>query len=109
MQHIVRPNTDRMKEAFIEYIRETAYDIHPTLWEYMHRDIMKAMLMYKERDTELKRGQHPAAPYGSSAGWQPPPHMWPSTVQNPASVWGLQTEPVVLLIDARPRHVVTRP
>ncbi|XP_046342453.2 uncharacterized protein LOC124123203 [Haliotis rufescens] len=94
MQQMVRPNTDRMKEAFIEYIRESVYEIHPALWEDMHRDIMKTVLMYKDRESQLKRAQQraratvPAEPCGSSSAWQPPPHMWPSTVQNPLSVWG---------------------
>jgi len=93
MQQMVRPNTDRMKEVFVDYIRESVYEIHPNLWEDMHRDIMKTVLMYKDRDNELKRGQQRTAtataePVRSSADWQPPPHMWPSTVQNPVSVWG---------------------
>ena len=79
------------------FIRESVYDIHPTLWKDMQRDIMKTVLMHKDRDSELKRTQKvPATPTatapveacGSSYGWQPPPHMWPSTVQNPLSVWG---------------------
>ena len=93
MQKMVRPNTDRMKEVFVDYIRETVYEIHPNLWEDMHSDVMKTVLMYKDKDNELKRTQQHTAtatsePVMSSDGWQPPPHMWPSTVQNPVSVWG---------------------
>jgi len=49
---------------------------------------MKTVLTYKDRDSELKRGQHRTSTVECSAGWQPPPHMWPSTVQKPVSVWG---------------------
>ena len=81
----------------------SAYDIHPTLWEDMRRAIMKTVFMYRDRDSELKRDQHraytttptdtaPVEPCASSSGWQPPPHMWPSTVQNPVCVCG-STEP----------------
>jgi len=31
MQQIVRPNKDRMKEAFIDYLKESVYEIHPSL------------------------------------------------------------------------------
>ena len=93
MQQMRRPNKDRMKEVFIDYIRESVYEIHPTLWEEMHRDIMNTVLMYKDKDNELKMGHKGTAtataePFRSIACWQPPPHMWPSTVQNPGSVWG---------------------
>lgn len=97
MQQIVRPSTDRMKEAFIEYIRECLYDMDPTIADDMQREIMRMALAYKDKDAELKSRHHrtpnpmpgPSAPAtsSSSAAWQPPPHMWPSQVQNPVSVW----------------------
>ena len=82
-----------MKEAFIECIREFVYDIHPNWCEDMHRDVMKTVLMCKDRDREMKRApKRPATTTlqsdqcGTSSGWQPAPHMWPSAVQNPVSV-----------------------
>ncbi|KAH3717802.1 hypothetical protein DPMN_060598 [Dreissena polymorpha] len=54
---MVKPNTDRMKEAFVEYVRESVYDISPNLWEDMHIDHMKTVLVQKDRDNDLKRGQ----------------------------------------------------
>ena len=75
---------------------QSVYDIHPTLWEDMRRDIMKTVLMYKDRDSEMKWDQQQSStptdtvlvePCGSSSGWLPLPHMWLSTVQNPVSVW----------------------
>ena len=81
MQQIVRPNKDRVKEAFIDYLKESVYEIHPSRCNEMHQDIMKTVLAYTDRDSELKRGQHRTSTVGCSAGWQPPPQMWPSTVQ----------------------------
>ncbi|KAH3805698.1 hypothetical protein DPMN_117570 [Dreissena polymorpha] len=94
VQHMVRPNTDRMKEAFFEYVRESVYDISPNLWVDMHRDIMKTVLVYKEKDNDLKRDQQCPPPPTTTTGparsvcSQPLPPLWPSTVQNPVSVWG---------------------
>ncbi|KAM9333782.1 uncharacterized protein KZ484_018765 [Pholidichthys leucotaenia] len=86
VQHVVRPNTDCIKEAFIDYIRESVYDMHLMVQDEMQRDIMKAVLRFNDKDAEMKRRlQHPSdtlpgfssAPSGSSASasWQPPPHM----------------------------------
>ena len=36
-------------------------DIHPTLWKNMHIYIMKTVLMYKDKDSELKRDQQRAS------------------------------------------------
>ena len=49
MQQMVHPNSDRMKEAFIDYVRESVYEVHPSLWESM-----KTAMLYKEKDGELK-------------------------------------------------------
>ncbi|KAH3859327.1 hypothetical protein DPMN_102045 [Dreissena polymorpha] len=82
-----------MKEAFVEYVRGSVYDISPNLWVDMHRDIVKTVLVYKDKDNNLKRGKQCSPPPTAttrparSVCWQPPPHMWPSTVQNPVSVW----------------------
>ncbi|KAH3755490.1 hypothetical protein DPMN_190186 [Dreissena polymorpha] len=98
---MVRTNTDCMKKAFVEYVRESVYDISPNLKDDMHKDIIKTVLVYKDRDNDLKRGQQcpPPPPQTTTTGparsslcWQPPPHIWPSTVQNPVRVWG-STDP----------------
>ncbi|KAH3842932.1 hypothetical protein DPMN_116437 [Dreissena polymorpha] len=69
----------------------------------MHRDITKTVLVHKDRDNDRKRGQQyqppppqttttTTGPARSLVCWQPPPHVWPSTVQNPVIVWG-STDP----------------
>ena len=118
MQQMVRPNSDCMKEVFVEvFVRETVYEVHPSLWQSMQRDLMNVVMLYKEKDAELKQEQQrattatsstttPMEACGLASAWQQPHlQLWSCNVVNPGSVWGSMDTGYVLpqqFID--PRH-----
>ena len=100
MQQMVHSNSDHMKEVFINFVRELVYEIHPSFWQSMQWDLMKTVILYKEKDGELKQEQQRAATVtasttppmeacGSASAWQQPlQQLWPCNMANLGSVWG---------------------
>ena len=54
MQQMVCPNSDHMKEVFIDYVHESVYEVHSSLWASMQQDLMKTAMLYKDKDREMK-------------------------------------------------------
>ena len=54
---MARPNSDRMKEVFVDFVRESVYKFPPSLWRSMQWDVMKTVMLYKEKDRVLKQEQ----------------------------------------------------
>ena len=100
MQQMVCPNSDCMKKVFVDFVRESVYEVHPSLWQSMQWDLIKTVMLYKEKDVKLNQEQQRAATATSSTTTlmeacgsasvlqQPHKQLWWYTMANPGSVWG---------------------
>lgn len=101
----IRPSGDKDRDSFIDWLRTEMHNLEHNLWRRCQRDLSDVMYRYiAENDTLQSRKQStcivsevsPNQPSSSSMsfshrptqGWQPAPHFWPSSIQNPTSVWG---------------------
>ena len=103
----LRPNGDKERHTFIEWLRSVVHSLEQTMWRRCQRELSDVMYrIIAENDslqarkqtqfqaTEVSPNQSAvnltqSAPICNrpSASWQPGPYYWPSSAQNSPSVW----------------------
>lgn len=107
----LRPSGDKERDTFIDWMRSAVHSLEHTVWRRCQRELSDVMYrVIAENDNLQARKQNqnqymaaevspnqssvnvrqtsPSFAHGPSAAWQPAPQFWPSSVQNPTSVWG---------------------